>query len=147
MAYAALLSGICLAQTGLGSVHGLASPLGAHFPIPHGVCCGTLVAEATRINVRALRERAAASAALVKYGRVGVMLAGGGPVRNEDGADRLADLLREWTERLGLPRLSAYGMSGNDVSLVVAESRGSSMKTNPIVLSDAEIAELVEARL
>ncbi len=57
MAYAALLSGVCLAQTGLGSVHGLASPLGAFFPIPHGVVCGTLVGAATRVNLAALRER------------------------------------------------------------------------------------------
>jgi alcohol dehydrogenase len=147
MAYAALLSGICLAQTGLGSVHGLASPLGAHFPIPHGVCCGTLVAEATRINVRALRERAPTHAALAKYAAVGELLAGGALGRNEDGADRLVDLLREWTERLRLPRLSAYGMSVDDAPLVVAESRGSSMKTNPIVLSDAEIAQVVGARI
>ncbi|MBL8668972.1 MAG: iron-containing alcohol dehydrogenase, partial [Rhodospirillales bacterium] len=71
MAYAALLSGICLAQTGLGSVHGLASPLGAQFPIPHGVCCGTLVADATRINLRALRERTPQSPALAGYARAG----------------------------------------------------------------------------
>ncbi len=57
MAYAALLSGICLAQTGLGSVHGLASPLGAFFPIPHGVVCGTLVAAATRLNIDVMQER------------------------------------------------------------------------------------------
>jgi alcohol dehydrogenase len=147
MAYAALLSGICLAQTGLGSVHGLASPLGAYFPISHGVCCGTLVAEATRINIRALREHSPTHAALAKYAAVGALLAESAPGINEDGADRLVGLLSDWTERLGLPRLSAYGMSADDVPRVVAESRGSSMKTNPIVLGDTEIAQVVEARI
>lgn len=58
MAYGSLMSGLALANAGLGIVHGLASPLGGFFPIPHGVVCGTLVAEATRANIRALREAA-----------------------------------------------------------------------------------------
>jgi len=107
LAYAALLSGITLAQTGLGSVHGLASPLGAFFPCPHGVVCGTLLAEATDINILALRERDPNSIALT-------------------------------TERLALPKLSVYGMQPSDLDKVVANCRGSSMKTNPIVLTDTE---------
>ena len=147
MAYAALLSGICLAQTGLGSVHGLASPLGAQFPIPHGVCCGTLVSDATRINLRTLRERLPVSPALSKYARVGALLARDEQGINADAADRLVDLLSDWTERLALPRLSAYGMGESDLPAVIADSRGSSMKTNPLVLTDAEIEELLRARL
>ena len=54
MAYGALLSGITLAQVGLGSVHGLASPLGAFYPIPHGVVSGTLVAKATDVNIKTM---------------------------------------------------------------------------------------------
>jgi len=147
MAYAALLSGICLAQTGLGSVHGLASPLGAQFPIPHGVCCGTLVADATRINLRALRARLPESPALGGYARAGGLLAGEDRGANIDAADRLVDRLADWTARLALPRLSAYGMTEADIPAVLKDSRGSSMKTNPVVLTDAEIEELIRSRL
>ena len=76
MAYAALLSGVCLAQTGLGSVHGLASPLGAFFPIPHGVVCGTLVGAATRVNLAALAERDPENPSWRKYARAGDILHG-----------------------------------------------------------------------
>ncbi|HEY5604816.1 MAG TPA: iron-containing alcohol dehydrogenase, partial [Gammaproteobacteria bacterium] len=74
MAYAALVSGITLAQVGLGSVHGLASPLGAFYPIPHGVACGTLVASATEINIKSLLARDPENHALAKYARVAEIL-------------------------------------------------------------------------
>lgn len=146
MAYAAMLSGITLAQVGLGSVHGLAAPLGAFFPIPHGAACGTLVAEATRINIAALRERAFASPALHKYAEVGRLL-GGQALDDTAGLTALPDILDSWTERLGITRLGNYGVTAADVPRIVANSRGSSMKTNPVVLSDAEIAQLVSARI
>jgi alcohol dehydrogenase len=147
MAYAALLSGITLAQAGLGSVHGLASPLGALFPIPHGVVCGSLVAVATEANIRALRERAPRHPALDKYAAVGRLLADT-PARGQDeGCDSLVRMLHEWTARLKIPTLGSYGVGEGDIMQVVGGARGSSMKTNPIVLSDVEIVEIVRARL
>ena len=140
MAYAALTSGITLAHVGLGSVHGLAQPLGSLFPIPHGVACGTTVAEATAVNLEALRARAPGSPALDKYARVGRML-------GADDADGLVEALRGWTERFGLKRLGEYGVSEADLERIVAGSRGNSMKTNPVELEDAEIAEIVRRRL
>jgi alcohol dehydrogenase len=147
MGYGSLLSGVCLAQTGLGAVHGLASPLGAFFPIPHGVVCGTLVAAATRVNIAALEARAPQSPALTKYAAVGRLLSDRDSRDARDDRARLVDLLEAWTERLALPRLSALGVAAADVPRIVAASRGSSMKTNPVVLTDDEIAGLLAARL
>jgi alcohol dehydrogenase len=136
MATAALCSGICLAQTGLGAVHDVASPLGALFPIPHGVACGATLSAATRINVAALEAREPESAALGRYEELGRLLSG-------DSATPLADTLESWRTRLAVPRLSAWGITAADVPAIVAESRGSSMKTNPILLTDDEIAAIL----
>ncbi|MCU0936602.1 MAG: iron-containing alcohol dehydrogenase [Gammaproteobacteria bacterium] len=147
MAYASLVSGVCLAQTGLGSVHGLASPLGAFYPIPHGVVCGTLVAACTAVNLEALRERDRRDVALDKYGRAGQVLAGRAFDSRSEAADALVRLLEDWTARLALPRLGRYGLSEAGLDHVVAHSRGSSMKTNPIALTDAEVRECLARRL
>ncbi|MCX7627311.1 MAG: iron-containing alcohol dehydrogenase [Methylophilaceae bacterium] len=147
MLYAALLSGIVLAQAGLGSVHGLAAPLGAFFPIPHGVACGTTVAACTAMNIRALRQRQPDSVALRKYAHVGKILARDMALDDADGCAVLVQTLEDWTRRLSLPPLSAHGMRAEDIPRVVAHCRGSSMKTNPVVLTDAEVAEILEARL
>ncbi len=147
MAYAALTSGICLAQTGLGSVHGLASPLGAFYPIPHGVVCGTLLAAATGINIAAMSEREPDNPALTKYWRISELLCG-----NRHSSPRVAhlalvELLEDWTGRLGLPRLSNFRVTDAGLDQLVAHSRGSSMRTNPIVLNDAEIGDILRACL
>jgi alcohol dehydrogenase len=147
MAYAALLSGITLAQAGLGSVHGLASPLGAFFPIPHGVVCGTLVAIATEINIRALRERDPQSSALEKYARIGCLLSRQPGLAQEEACRALVATLDSWTARMQLPGLRTYGIGEGDFTTIVANCRGSSMKTNPIALTDSEVTEILVGRL
>ena len=147
MAYAALVSGITLAQVGLGSVHGLAAPLGAFFPIPHGVACGTLVATATRVNIEALRACEASHPALEKYAQVGRLLSRRGQLDQAASHAALLETLEAWTRELRLPTLAHYGVKHADIPRIVANSRGSSMKTNPAVLDDTEIATLLAARI
>lgn len=152
MAYASMLSGIVLANAGLGIVHGLASPIGGFFPVPHGVVCGTLVASATAANIKSLRKavreggEGAASAALAlgKYAKVGLLL-GGGPDRGADyHADALVERLWAWTEALRLPKLGEFGIRESDLDRI-AGSAGN--RQNPVILSREEIRGLVASRL
>lgn len=147
MAYAAMLSGITLAQVGLGSVHGLASPLGAFFPIPHGVVCGTLVAAATQINIQALQQRDPHSPALRKYAEVGRLLSNTPSCNETEALKILVNELNNWTEKFDLPRLNHYGIQEGHFAKIVANSRGSSMMTNPIRLEDKEITAILKMRL
>lgn len=148
MAYAALLSGVCLANAGLGAVHGLASPLGGRLPIPHGMACGAVLWQTTRINITALTERMPESPALSKYAEAGRILAHQ-PETIRDGAARaaLVDTLRDMVERLEVPSLSAFEMTREHIPVVVADSPGSSMRTNPVALSDDELTAVLEAAL
>jgi len=147
MAYASLMSGVCLAQTGLGSVHGLASPLGAFYPIPHGVVCGTLVAQATAINIRLMLERDATNPALDKYATLGDVLTQQRHKSKQASHEALCETLFEWTEQMSLPTLGGFGLTVDGLDAVVKNSRGSSMKTNPVVMSDEEIKSLLLKRL
>ena len=147
MAYASLISGINLAQTGLGSVHGLASPLGAFYPIPHGVVCGTLVAAATHTNINAMLEREPDNVAIGRYARVSEVLSQRRFKSIDEALDKLVELLQHWTYDLQLERLSTYGLTSSALDHVVEHSRGSSMKTNPIVLTDEEIKAMLVERM
>jgi len=147
MAYGSMLSGLCLAQTGLGSVHGLASPLGAFYPIPHGVVCGTLVAQATDVNLMAMISREPNNPALDKYAHIGDVLGNKKFGNKHESWETLCEMLGSWTEKLALPRLSEFGVSEDQLDHIVVHCRGSSMQTNPVVLTDAEIVELLRYRL
>jgi alcohol dehydrogenase len=147
MAYAALLSGICLANAGLGAVHGLASPLGALLPIPHGIACGAVLWQTVRVTIAALEARAPDSPALARYAEAGRILAADPAPSDGTARAGLVDRLREMVERLGVPPLRSFGMRPTDVAAVVADSPGSSMQTNPLPLTDAELAGILESAL
>jgi len=145
MAYAALLSGICLANAGLGAVHGLASPLGARLPIPHGLACGAVLLPCTKANITALSDRPA-SPAWRAYAAAGRILAELGPdVPDAVASAALVETLEHLVHELAIPGLDSFGLTTADIGPVVEDAAGGSMRTNPVSLDAAAITAIVEA--
>ena len=147
VAYASLMSGICLAHAGLGSVHGLASPLGAQYPIPHGVACGTLLAEAVDINIRLLLQQQPGSPALAKYAQVGSLFSTPEVDDQAQLHELLVATLRRWIDSLDISRLGEFGITQESIPALVAGSWSSNMQSNPALMAEDEVADLLKRRL
>lgn len=140
MAWAALASGLALANAGLGVVHGCAGVLGGSFDAPHGAVCAALLAPGMRTNLSALRARAPQHPALGRYDDVARLLTGRPDAQADDGAAWLDALVA----RLGVPALSHYGLVAAQIPGVVEKARrASSMKANPIELNADELTEVL----
>ena len=144
MAYAALLSGITLTNVGLGIVHGISSPLGAFFPIPHGVVCGTLISAATRMNINKLKESDHRDTALIKYGRMGQLLSGEKNSDIDQACDLLSNILDEWVTTMNIPLLGDYGIKESDLEKIIDKT---GQKNNPVELSRQDIKQILMQRL
>ncbi len=147
MLYASSVSGLTLANAGLGSVHGLASPIGAYFPMPHGEVCGSLLFAATRLNIETMRSRAPDNIGLRKYAEVGRIMANNPGLDAQAARNHLLCTLEAWTIRFEMPLLSAYGVAESDVPQLIAHASPGSMKTNPVTLTDHEVGTLIKTRL
>jgi alcohol dehydrogenase class IV len=144
MSLASLFGGLALANAGLGAVHGLAAPLGGLTHAPHGAVCARLLPFVVETNVRALGRRAPASPALARYDEVGRLLTG-------DPHAAAADAIR-WVHSvcadLSIPPLSDHGLTASDIPVVVAQAqKASSMKANPILLTDFELTDILTLAL
>jgi alcohol dehydrogenase class IV len=144
MSFAALTSGICLANAGLGSVHGLAGTIGGLYSIPHGLVCGTLMAVANEVNVRELRQEAPGSEALAKYATLGKIFIDGAGRSEDYYIDGFISYLHELTDALELPGLRKYGLNQNDIRIISSETDN---KNNPVRLSPDVLVEIISRRL
>jgi alcohol dehydrogenase class IV len=146
MAYGALISGITLANAGLGIIHGFASSIGGFFNIPHGVICGTLLAAATKKNIEVLKEKDPYGIQFKKHARIGAILSG--RVYDESKVPELCDLLIEalygWTENLEMPLLGSFSVKKADIERIAAATEH---KNNAVNLTKDDIAEILKERI
>jgi alcohol dehydrogenase class IV len=144
LALASLHGGLCLANAGLGAVHGFAAPVGGLYAAPHGAVCAALLPSVMRANVRALGARAPASPALGRYREIAALVTGDLDASVDDGMAWIADLCRT----LEVPGLAHYGLTQAGIPALVAKARvASSMKGNPVALTDGELAEIARGAL
>jgi alcohol dehydrogenase class IV len=148
MAWASLLGGMALANAALGAVHGFAAPIGGMFAAPHGAVCAALLPYVMEVNVRALRARAPGNARtperMTRYDEVARLMTGRPHATAPDGVAWIAALC----QNLEIPPLRTYGVAENDLALLVEKAaQASSMKGNPIVLTEEELREIVSRAL
>jgi len=146
MAYGAFVSGITLANAGLGIVHGFASPIGGFFDIPHGVVCGTLLPAATEQNVKRLQEQSDTIhlERLNKHIKVARIFSESKDMTDEEALQNLVARFYEWTKEFKVPRLSQYGIKESDLDRIIAAS---GLKNNPVNLSEFDLKEILYKRL
>lgn len=144
MALCSLFGGLALANAKLGAVHGFAAPIGGQFTAPHGAVCARLLPLVMQTNVAALRARAPHSPLLQRFEDLARLLTGNARASIEDGVAFVAELTRQ----LAIPPLSNYGVTADQIpSLVVKAAAASSTKGNPIVLTTAELTQVLERAL
>jgi alcohol dehydrogenase class IV len=144
MSVCSLLGGLALANAKLGAVHGLAAVIGGMSTAAHGAVCAALLAAVIEINVRALRAREPVNPALTRYQEAARVLTGRPDATIEHGIE----WVRETVALLSVPGLSAVGIRPEQADeIVVKASSASSMKFNPITLTDTELHTILEASM
>jgi alcohol dehydrogenase class IV len=144
MSLVSLYGGLALANARLGAVHGLAGPLGGLLPAPHGAICARLLPLVMQANLQALRSRQPASPAFERYAEAARLLTGSPAARPEDG---IAYVERLCTE-LSVRPLGEFGLQAAHFPTIVQQAQqSSSMKGNPIRLTDEELTGILAAAL
>jgi alcohol dehydrogenase class IV len=144
MSLASVLSGMALANAGLGAVHGFAAAIGGMFPAPHGAVCAALLPHVMEANIRALRERRPEPENLLRYRQIARLLTGNDAAEAAEGIDNVRQTCREFQ----IPGLRSYGITAADMEIVCEKAASaSSMKANPVVLPTATLRKILEQAL
>jgi alcohol dehydrogenase class IV len=137
LAWVSLCGGLALANAGLGVVHGLAGPLGGLSNAAHGAICGALLPHGMRANAKAGDTPVLAARIAEVQGWIAQAL-GGAP-------DDAFDTLHDWSREAGLPGLDAQGITDAARAKAAKDAvSSSSMKANPVALSEAQLLDLME---
>ncbi len=144
MSLAALLSGITLANAGLGLIHGFASSVGGLHDIPHGTVCGTLMGVVNRYQVSALLKLPEVTPAHDKYEKLGRLFSGAEGKSPGWYMEYAVEYIETLTGQLNLKRLGDFGVQESNL-MTIAEI--TDHKSNPVHFEKELLVEMMKERL
>lgn len=137
MSLASLVSGMCLANSGLGAAHGIGAGLGAVLGVTHGVACGMLLPHVIRYNL---------AHGVTKYAALAPAVCGTHFDNETDAALAVADAVSALCADVGLPqRLSELGVTEENTDELAAASMGSSMSKNPVAIPKDQCVQFIRS--
>ena len=141
MAYVSLLGGLSLANAKLGAVHGFAGPIGGMFNAPHGTICAALLPAVMQVNAELISKIDAEEKKVNRFKEIAEWITGDKAATIQDGVEWISSLAAS----LDIPGLSELGISSSDFDSIIDKSkRSSSMKGNPVTLSDDQMERILE---
>ncbi len=141
MSWVSLMGGLSLANAKLGAVHGFAGPIGGMFDAAHGVICAALMPAVMKVNCELLESKGGSEDTLLRYREVAHWVTGNDNAQIQDAVEWFDDL----GKTLNIQSLSSFGVQPSDFPAIIEKSgRSSSMKGNPIKLTDGDMARILE---
>ena len=136
MCNASYASGLSLANSGLGVIHGIASVIGVR-GAPHGAICGRLLSPGLKVNELVMRNR---GLEMERMDKVRTWIANALNVQISEAFSALDDFVNS----NGLPRLKDMSICKNQISDIAASAKNaSSTKSNPVTLEHEEVSEIL----
>lgn len=131
--FGALVSGIALANAGLGAAHGFAAAVGGSFDVPHGLACAVFLPRVLSANAKLIQDALARLA-----DRSGAAVSGA------DAVAWLGEQVKVLLAAYGLPPdLRAFKIPVEKIAELADKSSGTSMRSNPRELSRDERMEIL----
>lgn len=136
MCAAALIGGMAFANSGLGAAHGIGMSVGITCHLPHGEACGISLPHVVRLNAKACPD---------KVWKVGEALTGKRFNTQEEGVQAAIDFLFDLNKAIGIaPDYKHLNVPADQVKEIALGSRGTSMTSNPVQLTDEELIAFVQ---
>lgn len=143
MLIAGYFSGLALANSGLGAVHGFAAPLGGIYKVPHGEVCAALLPAVLSCNWSQLDSLAASESQDLKtrYTFISRIFTG----RDDASMEHLVGWLQSINRQSGIRPLIQMGINQDQwPSIIEKAMAASSMRGNPVGLARDSLHRILE---